>query len=313
MTYDFEISRSFRAMNADVRAVVCTRPAGLLEATHALDRVKAFFGQAEGVLSRFLPGSELSLLNASGDHSFRASPMLFEVVSESLRVAETTDGIFDPTVLACLIAAGYDSSFEKVCGSSHSRERIPARHTWRDVALDSEHMTITMPDGCSLDLGGIAKGWAVDRASEMLCDFPGFALDAGGDMVLRGTQSNGSAWTVGVANPFFGEEDLTQIEATAGAVCTSSTLRRRWCAGGRMQHHIIDPRTGRSANSGVVAATVTADCAVQAEVIAKVSIIVGPTPGLAFIRRQPDVEGMLVLENSQILRSSGFKEMASVA
>jgi len=304
----WEIGRSFRAMNTDIRLAVCAPTARLGEASRAADEVQELFGRAEATLSRFIPDSELSRLNKSAGYPFRASPMLFEAVATSMQAARLSDGIFDPTILPCLVAAGYGNSFERLTARP-CKTPLPAanRRNWNDIGLDPRTSTIYVPFGASLDLGGIAKGWTVDRAAERLSSFPGFAVDAGGDIVVGGVQADGQPWTIGVADPFSETDDLMVIELTRGAVCTSSTLRRRWTVGEVTHHHIVDPRTGRSTDSGVVAATVTAENAARAETIAKVAIILGDKEGMEFIRAQSGVEGLLVLEGNCLSSSPGFK------
>jgi len=304
----WEITRCFRAMNTDVRLVVCAPTVRLPEAARAADEVQGLFGRAEATLSRFIGDSELSRLNKSAGYPFKASPMLLEAVAASVRAARLSDGIFDPTILPCLLAAGYDASFERLT-APHCNTPLPTpnHYDWNDIVLDPRTSTIYLPFGASLDLGGIAKGWTVDRAAERVNGFPGFAVDAGGDIVVGGAQADGQPWTIGIADPFSETNDLMMTELTGGAVCTSSTVRRRWTLGEVSRHHIIDPRTGEPAKSGVVAATVAAGTAAQAETIAKVAIILGEKEGMEFIQRQDGVEGLLVLGNNRISCSPGFK------
>lgn len=314
MSYIVEVSRSFRAMNTGVSGVVSVQQAHGCEATRALEGVECRFREAEAILSRFNPDSELSRLNAAAGHPFEASSILFEVVSAAVHAARVSHGIFDPTILDRLIAAGYDCSFEMLGFGSPSVENSPCSpHDWRDISLDATASLICIPAGCSLDLGGIGKGWAVDRAAEDLRRFPGFALDAGGDIALQGSQADGSPWTVGISNPFAESENLMILGMTSGAVCTSSTLHRAWGPTEGKRHHIIDPRTGRPARSGVVAATVTAPSAAEAETVAKAAIILGEDAGIAFIKRQRGTEGLLVLEDGRLAASSGFKDGCYVA
>jgi len=110
----FEAGKSFFVMNTQVNALVCVpeRLAGVAYA--ALGEVESLFNNAESILSRFNPDSELSRLNASAGKLFQASSILFEVVEAALQASRDTGGLFDPTILPELQAAGYDRSFEKV-------------------------------------------------------------------------------------------------------------------------------------------------------------------------------------------------------
>ncbi len=116
-----------------------------------------------------------------------------------------------------------------------------------------------------------------------------------------------------MANPFHPDNDLLSIELSQGAVCTSTTLKRRWQKDGVWAHHLIDPRTGEPAESDVVSATVVAPSAARAETITKTAIILGSKAGMQFIREQGDVQGLLVLSNGGYICSAGFKAVAHAA
>lgn len=310
-----EMVRSFRAMNTDIESIVCVPNEREEEGEQVLSRVERLFGEVERALSRFDPDSELHRLNARAGRHFAASPRLFEVVAASLNAARATGGIFDPTVLNSLVAAGYDRSFDELAGGNNGSPVLlrPGRYSWHDIVMDTYHSIIKMPEGCSLDLGGIGKGWTVDRASCELRAYPGFAIDAGGDIMVGGTRADGSPWTVGVADPFIPDHDLLVLELNRGAVATSTTARRQWQVAGSRRHHLIDPRTGKPAASGVVAATVTAESAVRAETTAKAALILGNDAGMEFIERQNGIQGLLVLSDSKCVSTAGFQEVQYAA
>jgi thiamine biosynthesis lipoprotein len=314
MDKTLEISRSFRCMNTGIEAVLCVADNDRTMAQRALDRVEQWFNEVQRTLSRFEPESELSHLNSAAGVSFKASPLLFKVVNASLEAARMTDGIFDPTILPDLLAAGYDLSFEKIAWPRNLPDpRSSNTGKWRDIRLEADSSLIFLPAGCCLDLGGIGKGWAVDQAYNMLGLFPNYAVDAGGDIRVKGMQADGFPWGVGVADPFTEGRDLTVIEMSRGAICTSSSVHRKWELAGKTQHHIIDPRSGKPSQSDIVSATVVADSAARAEIIAKTLIILGSRKGLQFIQSQPGTQALLVLKDGRLLRSPGFKERQYVA
>jgi thiamine biosynthesis lipoprotein len=310
-----EITRSFRAMNTDIEVILCVADEQQQMGERAIKSVQILFEKVEETLSRFKPQSELSRLNRSGGSSFEASPLLLEVVKASLKAAHTTRGVFDPTILPGLLASGYDRSFEKLAEMRGiSRPNIPGRqYRFQDIRLSPQSSSILMPKGCQIDLGGIGKGWTVDQACWSLKAFTSYAVDAGGDMRVKGKQVGGTSWTIGVADPFVEGHDLTRFDLSEVAVCTSTTTRRKWESEGRLQHHIIDPGTGRPSQSGVVSATVIAESAVRAEIISKTAIILGPKAGLRFIESQAGTRGLLVLEDGRLLHSQSFLEVQHVA
>jgi thiamine biosynthesis lipoprotein len=309
-----EVTLAFRAMNTDVEIIVCIPGAQRQNAKNTLQQIEDTFRRVETTLTRFNPRSELSRLNASSGQVFKASQTLFTVVQTALEAAAETGGIFDPTILPGLIAAGYDRRFENLPQQLDLKvtESVAPKNGWREIALDPASSTIYLPSGVSLDLGGIGKGWAVDRVCRYLKPFSGYAVDAGGDIRVGGTQVDGSPWTVAVDDPFLKGHDLTILKIYEGAVCTSTTARRKWQLGGEWKHHLIDPRTGEPARSGVVSATIMAESAARAEIVAKTSLILGLEAGLKFIETRPNVRGLLVTQDGKLVRSRGLEEACGV-
>lgn len=306
-----EVTHRFRAMNTDVVAVVVT-PDRRTGAMGALRHVEMLFSKVEATLSRFRVESELSRLNRWGGKPFAASPLLFAVATAALEAARVTEGVFDPTVLSALVAAGYDRSFEEI-PPERADPPLPStgpRPRWQDVHLDALTRTIVLPKGVGLDLGGIGKGWTVDRAAERLGTFPGFGIDAGGDLCCWGTRADGRPWTVGIADPRQPDRDLAVLAVHAGAVATSTVVRRRWNRAGEAQHHLIDPRTGRPGKTDVLSATVLAGSVARAETRAKVALLLGSREGLRFLDEQADAAGLLVLDDGQVVSSACFPKVS---
>jgi thiamine biosynthesis lipoprotein len=298
-------------MNTDVEVVlVVDRCAGDPTVEAALDEVERLFVRGEAALSRFRPDSELCALNRHAGQPFAASPLLFTVVAAALAAARATHGLFDPTVLRALEAAGYDRSFEHVAGSAAAprRQRRWAAGGWDQIHLDPDPRRISLPRGCGLDLGGIAKGWTVDQAARELAarGFNSYAVDAGGDLYVAGQQVDGRPWLVGVEDPRAPGRDLLVLQRQDGAVATSSSHRRRWRRDGRERHHLIDPRTGQPSDTGVLAATVLAPSVARAEILAKAALLLGPRDGMRFLEQQADAAGLLVLEDGRTVQSMGL-------
>jgi FAD:protein FMN transferase len=238
------IRRAFRAMGTDVELLL-DAPRG----DAALVAAEAEFHRLEKLLSRFRPDSELSRLNAEG--SIEAGPDLVRVVRLSLEARDATNGRFDPTVHDALVAAGYDRTFDEIEAHGEDARR---RSCGGRIAIDGNR--IDLEPGVHIDLGGIAKGDAVDRAADVLAPAGACLVNAGGDLAVRG-----GSWPVAV-------EHLTVL-LERGAIATSGTDRRRWTRNGRVQHHLIDPRTGEPARSPFLRVSAVAASAVEAEVLAK--------------------------------------------
>jgi FAD:protein FMN transferase len=309
-----ELSRSFYAMSTGVEAVVCVPESQRSKAELSLSQVQNLFEEMERQLSRFCTESELSRLNQSAGQEFKASPLLYKIITAAVRSAQLTDGIFDPTILPYLIFAGYDCSFETLKRSrkvSIANQNM-SKYTWKDIRLDPKTSSIFLPEGCSIDLGGIAKGWTVDRSGKYLEKFQNYAVNAGGDIIVKGTQVNGSPWTVGIEDPLKRKPNLSILSLSGDAICTSTTVQRQWRINNILKHHLIDPRTGLPADSGVISATVIARTAALAETISKAALILGSQDGLQLIEKLKPAKGMLVLKNGQVLVSSDFRKIPQV-
>jgi len=272
---------TFRAMGTDVEVLL---PVG--HATAVASAV-AVFAAWERRLSRFDPDSELSRLNARSGAPVVVPQAVFDVVATALDAACATDGVFDPTILRRLEDLGYDRTFAEIGrGDAHGEPAPPRRPwtaAWRNVRLDPRTRTIDLPPGIGIDLGGIAKGMAVDAALASLADLglPVAAVNAGGDLAVRGTPPGTATWRIAVETRDGGEP----VAIEGGALATSSTERRRWTRGGAELHHLVDPRTGLPARSGLISVTVAAHACAQAEVAAKTALILGLDDGSAFLAR----------------------------
>lgn len=274
--------RTFHAMGTTVELVV--------EATDAereLDVAQGEFERLERLLSRFRPDSELSALNDRGWTD--ASYDLAAVVELALAARERTGGLFDPTVHDALAAAGYDRTFEEVAADG-----VPPTHgapCGGEVSVRGRR--IELEPGYRLDLGGIGKGYAAERAAELLALAGPCLVSAGGDVAVRGLPREG-AWAVAV------DETLT-LGLTRGGIATSGRDRRRWRRGARELHHLIDPRTCRPAETDLLRVTAAGDDAVDAEISAKALFLQGSERALA-----AGTPAVLVLEDGRTLRCGGL-------
>ncbi|HEX5028443.1 MAG TPA: FAD:protein FMN transferase [Gaiellaceae bacterium] len=251
------LHRSFRAMGTEMELLLdADSNAPLAGAEEELRRL-------ESLLSRFLPGSELSRLNAAG--SLDVGPELLELAELALAARERTDGRFDPTVHDALVAAGYDRPFDLLDPASRPVDTPRARCAGA-VAVDRHAGRIALEPGYRLDLGGIAKGWAADRVVAFLSESGPALVNAGGDV-----SAAGAAWPVGVETP----AGTLTLELEAGGIATSGRDRRVWQRDGEERHHVIDPVTGEPATSDVLTVTVAATSAAEAEVLATSLFLAG--------------------------------------
>lgn len=265
--------------------------------------VQELFQTWEQALSRFRSDSELSRLNQVG--SGVVSPLLLRVVDAAIAAARRTHGVFDPTLLPHLLAAGYDQDFAAVRdrATAPATQPAPASGAWRGIEIDPDRRFVRLPEGAGLDLGGIAKGMAVDAASVLLdgLGLPWHAVDAGGDLRVAGVPEGYESWPTRVEA---GRSSVV-IGLRSGALATSSILGRRWTIDGDERHHLIDPRTGVPARSSVLSVTAAAPTCETAEVAAKAVLILGPEFGPALLGSLAPA-GLITLESGRRVAVGGW-------
>ncbi len=250
------------------------------------------FSEWEQTLSRFLPESELSQLNRRAGAPVDVGPLLFRVLLAALHAAQETEGLFDPTLLTQMMNIGYDRTFDALPAITPANKQIAqSGGGWREIRLDHRRRRVTLPAGVGIDLGGIAKGMAVDAAlAQMrLLGIKTAIVNAGGDLAVLGLPADQEVWPLSVK----GKDMSWVIPFQYGALATSGIDRRHWQQGAKTRHHIIDPRSGESAQSGLWSVTVAAESCQRAEVAAKTAFLLGAEQGRAFLE-DSGLSGLLV-------------------
>jgi thiamine biosynthesis lipoprotein len=218
-----------------------------------------------------------------------AGPDLLAVIRLAIEARQKTGGRFDPTVHDAVVAAGYDRTFDElpVAGLAPAG----GARCGGEVAIDGTR--IALEPGVRLDLGGIGKGYAAERAASILASAGPCLVNAGGDIAVRG-----EGWTIGIG-------PLT-LALERGGLATSGRDRRSWTREGRELHHLIDPETGAPSEADLVTATVVAGDAVEAETWAKALFLAGSSAAVA----EADERGLpcvLVTEEGETMLAGGLR------
>jgi thiamine biosynthesis lipoprotein len=295
------------AMGTQVELLVVDAPSGAL--AHARARLVGL----EARWSRFRPDSEISTLNHAAGQPVAVSPETFTLVTLGVLGWQGTGGRFDPTVLDALEAAGYDRTFEQLAAGREGTHPSPGPAPGlAGIALDVEGGTVTLPAGSRFDPGGIGKGYAADLVCGELraAGAAGACVNVGGDLRVSGASPRGGPWVIAVPHPHRGQ--AATVELTEGAVATSSPLRRAWRAGGRLAHHLIDPRTGQPARTGILQATVVAGEAWRAEVAAKAAFLAGLPDGLDLVSRL-SADALLIDQDGRTHLTAGLQQATNAA
>lgn len=259
------VEHRFRSMGCEVTVLL---PADRADAEPLARQILAGW---DARFSRFRRDSELEALNEACGGTFAASQPMLTVLTAALHAARATDGLFDPLLGGRMAELGYDRTFDEL--PSERSEKPPGEWrggAWREIVIDEVRGTVQLPVGYRVDLGGIAKGMAVDAALEALVadGVPYAAISAGGDLAVAGLPPGHESWQVAIDGPW-----ETVVAVRQGALATSSVLRRRWRVNGAERHHLLDPRTGMPATGPIVQASVAAASCGQAEVAAKMALL----------------------------------------
>lgn len=269
----------------------------------------------EAVLSRTAEGSELYALNASNGETVEcgADDILPALIETALTISDATDGAFDPTLAPVLDAWGFTKDERRAPSADELKELLS--HTGcGKVALEktADGWTVTLLDGAQLDLGGIAKGYAADllRAQLEKEGVTSATLDLGGDVFVMGRKTDGSDWRIAVKDPADTESYLGVVSAADKFIVTSGVYERYFEENGVRYHHILDPKTGCPAESGLVSVTVLCENGAWADALSTACFVLGPDGALALrddlADQGTDFELILATDDGRVLYTDGL-------
>lgn len=269
----------------------------------AMARAFQWFETIEACCTRFDPRSELmQVCQQPPGTAVVVSEMLYHLVQFALAVAAETDGAFDPTIGRRMETIGFNRN-HRTGLIFRSDDGLGAPVTHGDVHIDDEARTITLQRPLTLDLGAVAKGFAIDMAARELAAFTNFAIDAGGDVFMAGRNANDLPWSIGIRHPRIPDQLMGTIPVSERAVCTSGDYERR-SSGTNGPHHILSPRSGASARE-CASVTVVASSAMLADALSTAAFVLGPEPGIELLKRH-DAEGLIVSASMNRYSTAGM-------
>jgi thiamine biosynthesis lipoprotein len=299
-TADYWIERRVRAMGSVAHLVVGDAPDGVCDwALEELERL-------EQCWSRFRPDSELAHLNARAGEWTEVSGSMLLALGCAATLHSHTHARFDPTIIDALERAGYDCTFEAIAPQRDDAIPAPlAAPGFAAVQIDEAASRVLLPRGTRIDLGGVGKGLAADLVARGLIDrgARSVLVGLGGDLRARG-ETPLDGWHVPVEDPRDPNRVLFHRDLDNDAIVTSTTRIRTWTRAGRRHHHLIDPATGASSASGVVAVVAAAHDAWWAEGIAK-AIVIGGVETAPSLVSEARVRAWLFLDDGTMREIGG--------
>ncbi|MET0281939.1 MAG: FAD:protein FMN transferase [Steroidobacteraceae bacterium] len=272
----------------------------------AIDAVFADMRRIDTLMSTYKPESEVSRVNRdAGSAPVAITPELFALLETAQYYSKISSGAFDITYAS--VGYLYDYRAHVHPDEQSIRAALPGVD-YRQLRLDQAARTVFFgKPGMRIDLGGIAKGYAVDRGIDILKarGFGHAMVNAGGDTRVVGDRF-GKPWVVGIRHPDRKDELALRVPLTDAAFSTSGDYERYFEEGGVRYHHILDPRTGRSPHE-VRSVTVIASNATRTDGLTKTVFILGPKAGLDFINQLPDADAIVIAADGKVSYSKGLQ------
>ncbi len=293
--------------------VIRVKVADRIEPASGVDRAieKAFsrMREVDESMSLYNSNSELSRINGLGPgQMIGVSDGLLEVVRKSIEISNISSGAFDITTgpLIELWGFGKDDT-AKEAPSPEQIEAILPMVNYRSIVVDEKHKRIGLEKaGMEIDLSSIAKGYAVDKAIEVLREegIENAIVDAGGDLYCLGRGLRRAPWVIGIKDPRRPGQVIASFKLTDRACATSGDYENFFITEGRKFSHLIDPRTGRPVQNGLLSVTVLAPTCLEADGLATAIFVLGKKEGLELINNLDKTEAIIISQQgSEVLTS----------
>ena len=266
----------------------------------ALDAVSDELTRLDSLLDATDEASAIGRLNAGEPLDGEAAMLVRQAVDYS----EATGGAFDPTVYPLVRLWGFTDETQRVPSDAEIAAALTKIGT-EQVQLGEN--AVSLHTGAAIDLGGIAKGYAADRCVALLQQSDAAALlSLGGNIQTYGAKPDGTPWTIGIADPQQPEQAVASVAVTGTkALVTSGGYQRYFEADGVTYHHIIDPKTGRPAESGLASVTILADSGTMADAYSTALFVMGLEDAVDFWRAEQSFEAVFITTDGEIYATEG--------
>jgi thiamine biosynthesis lipoprotein len=266
------------------------------------------FMQFQNSFSRFIKDNQLYKFNYSSGQ-VEVSQDLYQMLNIAKKYHQITKGVFDLSIYPSLVNEGYAISSTK----GYLKEGVFVEKnaaSINDLDLDKKNYLVIKPTGLKIELGGLGKGYIVDKVADYLKNiYENIIVDAGGDIYYAGRDivHGYDHWVCEIETPPGINTELPLLTINNAAVATSGTYKKRWQKDGEIKSHLIDPRTGKSVKTEIVSCTIVASSTVKADILAKSILLMGVESGMNFAEEEK-IATLMIDHNSKIYQSSVLKE-----
>ncbi len=288
----------------DITVVAATEELGYIN----IEEAAAEITRIERMISSWDSESETSLINKNaGIRPVKVSFELFKLIERAKQISEITDGAFDISYASMDMIWKFDGSMKYIPTEAEIRNSV-AKVGYKKIILDPNEQTVFLRQkGMKISFGAIGKGYAADKAKELLVSKQVVAgiINAAGDLTTWGTKASGEKWLIGIANPLSKDKIFSWLPIVESSVATSGNYEKYVMIKGKKYTHIIDPRTGWP-SSGINSVSIFSKSAELCDALATAVFIMGKDAGLALINQLGGTEVILVDANNKIHKSNGI-------
>lgn len=288
----------------EITVVALNEEIGYINIDEAVSEIE----RIEKIISSWDKDSETSMINKNaGIKPVKVSKELFDLIERSIKISEITDGAFDITYASMDEIWKFDGTMDKVPTEEEIKKSV-SKVGYQKIQLDKQEQTVFLSEkGMCIGFGAIGKGYAADKAKELLVskDVRGGIINASGDLTTWGTKVTGEKWLVGIANPLSKDKVFSWLPVIESSVATSGNYEKYIVLDGEKYSHIIDPRTGYP-TKGINSVSIFAKQAELCDALATAVFIMGRDVGLHLINQIDGVEAVVVDGENKVHRSSGI-------
>src|SRR6056297_1242594 len=303
---DVTVKRTLKLMGTrfEITVVATNEEIGYINIDEAVSEIE----RVEKLISSWDKDSETTLINKNaGIKPVKVNRELLNLIERSIKISEITDGAFDITYASMDNIWKFDGTMDKVPTEAEIKNSV-SKVGFKKIQLDAENQTVYLPEkGMKIGFGAIGKGYAADRAKELLVskDVKGGIINASGDLTTWGTKVTGEKWLVGIANPLSKDKVFSWLPIIESSVATSGNYEKYIELDGKKYSHIIDPRTGYPTR-GINSVSIFAKQAELCDALATAVFTMGRDVGLHMINQIDGVEAVVVDSENKVHKSSGI-------